>query len=257
MQLYIDGLARNITENDLIPLFAHFTSVVSIRVIRNIVSGESRGFALVTVTNDAEGQEAIEKLNGTMLAGRKLVVFKIHGTLPGEMEFREWLRETAREVLNKVRVKDFQTVVDYGCGPGIFSIAAARIVGLQGKVYALDVRPGALEKLREIAVKDGLTNIETMLIDKSTVSLSLDDESANVILLYDVLQEISDKQGLMKELHRVLKTDGVLSVFPMHIGTDKFLDLVNTVGLFLIRDRYGYAGFQSPSEVINLVKQSS
>ncbi len=254
MQLYVSGLSEDMSEKDLMPLLSGVGSVKSVRVIRDIVSGKSKGFALVTVTNETEGQDAIGRLDGMTLAGTKLTVFKIHDTLPGEMEFREWLRDNADKVLNEVGVKEGQTLVDYGCGPGIFSIAAAKIVSQNGKVYALDVRPRALERLKEIAIQNGLANLETMLLDKSTVPIALRDRIANVVLLYDVLQEIQDKPGLMIELHRILKPNGVLSVFPMHLGTDKLLDLVNAVNLFQVRDRYGVPGFQSASEIVNLTK---
>ncbi len=147
-------------------------------------------------------------------------------------------------------------MVDYGCGPGIFSIVAATIVGRQGKVFALDVRPEALEKLKEIAVRDDLPSLQTVLLDRSTVSVDLATGSADVIVVYDVLQEIPDKQGLIKELHRLLKADGVLSVFPMHLLTAKFLDLVDTSDLFQVRERQGVPGFQSASEVVNLTKRT-
>jgi SAM-dependent methyltransferase len=205
--------------------------------------------------NDAEGEEAIRKLNGLILADRQVLVARMHETLPGEMEFREWLRDNADEVLNKVGVREGQTLVDYGCGPGIFSIAAAKIVGRQGKVYAMDIRPRALTRLKEIAMEDGLPNLKTMLIDKSTVSVALSDGIADVVLLYDVLQEIQDKPRLMAELYRILKPSGVLSVFPMHLGTGKLLDLVDAVGLFQLRDRYGVSGFESASEIVNLTKR--
>ena len=255
MQLYIDGLSDSMTEQDLLPLFSPEDSIASLRVIRDIQSGDSRGFALAMVTDDARGQAVITRLNGAALGGRKLTVFKIHDTLPGEMEFREWMREKAEEVLGKAGVAASATAVDYGCGPGIFSLAAARLAGPRGKVIALDVRPKALEKLKETALNDGLTNLETMLIDRSTVSVPLADGTADVVLLYDVLQEIADKVGLLRELCRILRREGVLSIFPMHLGTERLLELVRTVGLFDVRDRQGFAGFHSASEIVNLVKR--
>ena len=121
-------------------------------------------------------------------------------------------------------------------------IAGASIVGRQGKVYALDVRPVALERLREAASRKGLDNIETMLLDRSTVSIALENEDVDVVLLYDVLQEIQDKPGLLKELHRILRQDGLLSVFPMHLGTDKFLNMINALRLVPIQGKLWSAG---------------
>jgi SAM-dependent methyltransferase len=254
MQLYIGGLSDNTTEDEVVALFSKIGIVESARVIRDISSGKSRGFAIVRMPNNTEGEEAIKKLNGLILADRQVLVARMHETLPGEMEFREWLRDNAQEVLERVGIRSAQTVFDFGCGSGAFSIASASIVGRRGKVYALDVRSGALERLRETASQEGLDNIETMLLDRSTVSIALENESVDVVLLYDVLQEIPDKTGLLKELHRILRQDGLLSVFPMHLGTDKFLNMINALGLFQFRERYGPPGFPSASEVLNFTK---
>lgn len=254
MQLHIAGLADSITEDKLVEPFSKIGTVESVRVIRDISSGKSKGFAVVRMPIDTEGQEAIKRLNGSMLADRKMIVTRMPETLPGELEFREWLTDNPYELLEGIGVRSVQTVLDFGCGPGVFSIACASIVGHQGKVYALDIRSKALERLKEAVSRKGLENIETMLLDKSGVSIALANESVDVILLYDVLQEIQDKQRLLKELHRILRQGGFLSVFPMHLGTDKFLNMINTLGLFQFRDRYRVPGFQSASEVINFKK---
>ena len=254
MQLYIGGLSDNTTEDELGMLFYKIGTVESVRIIRDIGSGKSKGFAVARMPNDAEGEEAIKKLNGLTLADRQVLVTRMHETLPGEMEFREWLGDNAHEILERIGIRSGQTVLDFGCGSGGFSIASASIVGYLGKVYALDVRPGALERLRKVAGSKGLGNIDTILLDKSTVSIDLENESVDVVLLYDVLQEIQDKPALIKELQRILRQDGLLSVFPMHLGTDKFLDMINALGLFRLRERYGPPGFLSASEVINLIK---
>jgi 2-polyprenyl-3-methyl-5-hydroxy-6-metoxy-1,4-benzoquinol methylase len=172
MQLYVDGLSPDTSEKDLVPLFAGVGSVESVKVIRDIVTGHSKGFALIKILDDTQAQAAIGRLNGTTLAGRKLVVFRVHDILPGEMEFREWLRDNAGEVISRVGVEESHTVVDYGCGPGIFSLAAARAVGQSGRVHALDIRPRALERLNALAAKNGLANIGTMLIDKAVPTWS-------------------------------------------------------------------------------------
>ncbi len=182
------------------------------------------------------------------------MVTRMPETLPGEMEFREWLREHADEVLKSVGVRKGQTVLDYGCGPGTFTIASARMAGERGRVYALDVRQRALERVGEEAKNKRLRNIVTMLADSSRMTIGLEDESIDTILVYDVMHDINDKRGLLEELHRVLKQDGFLSIFPMHMGDERMLEIVDESGRFRLRDSYGPPGHRTASRILNFEK---
>jgi 2-polyprenyl-3-methyl-5-hydroxy-6-metoxy-1,4-benzoquinol methylase len=257
MQIYIDGIPDSATDASLEGLFAGVRSFEYVKVVRDIASGRSRGFALASVTDDVEAREVVARLNGTPSGAAKLVVFKIHDTLAGEMEFREWMRDNAADILLKVGLSPGHTAIDYGCGPGIFSLAAARIAGSHGQVYALDVRQRALETLRERAASEGLSSLRTIMLDRTHIDVNLPDSTGDVVLLYDVLQEIQDKLALFNEIFRLLKPGGVLSVFPMHMGTDAFLRLNDKAGLFAVRERLGYPGFSSSSEIVNLIKPRS
>jgi SAM-dependent methyltransferase len=254
MQLYVGGLPLDAGEDELAQLFSGFDTVESVEIARDFQSGRSKGFGIVRMTDDTEGEKAIAQLNGTLLGGQKVVVTRVPDTLPGEFAVRQWLMENAREILIKVGIRERQTVLDYGCGPGTFTLAAAGIVGEGGRVYALDVRPRALERIREKAIGEKIENIENILLDTSGFATGLDDEIIDVVLLYDVFHDIKDKQGLLKELYRVLRPDGVLSVFPMHVGTAATLDMMNEYGLFSLSSRCGPEGYQVASEVLNFKK---
>jgi len=106
-------------------------------------------------------------------------------------------------------VREGQTVLDFGCGSGYFSIAAAKIVGERGKVYALDIHPLAVKAIEKKIARERLTNVITILSDRDT---GLPDESVDVILLYRTFQYVKDKKGLLQELHRVIKPTGNLLV---------------------------------------------
>lgn len=122
-------------------------------------------------------------------------------------------------------VREGQTFLDYGCGTGSFTIPAARMVGMKGKVYAVDYFPRQLEMVGRQSEKAGLSNIETILSDSQT---GLPDESVDTIWLCDVLHEIKERRAVLEELHRVLKNEGVLAI---HDGMkDRVLDY--TEGLF-------------------------
>jgi ubiquinone/menaquinone biosynthesis C-methylase UbiE len=106
-------------------------------------------------------------------------------------------------------VQEGHTFLDYGCGTGDFTIATARKVSATGKVYALDYFPRQLEIVSRRSEKAGLDNVETILSNSQT---GLPDESVDVVWLCDVLHEIKERRAVLEELHRVLRSDGILAV---------------------------------------------
>jgi len=138
--------------------------------------------------------------------------------------------------LQQVGIKEGQTVLDFGCGPGSYAIPAARMVGEKGRIYALDIHPLALRAVDRKAEKEGLTNITTILSDRDT---GLPDESVDVVLLYDTIHLIEDKGALLRELHRVMKPAGVLSILAEHMKVEDILWIGTKDGLFCLRDRCG------------------
>ena len=254
IQLRIAGLSPNTVNEDLMPLFTTVGIVEFVTVIRDITSGKSKGYAIVKIPDNRAALEAMNKLNGSFVKGSRITISQMPETMPGEMEFREWLADNANMVLREVGLKARQTILDFGCGPGIFTIPAAGIAGENGSVIAVDVRPQPLERVREKAMNAGLNNIRTVLVENSNLSTGLPNESTDVIMVFDMLHTVTDKQGLLRELHRVLKANGFLSIFPMHLGTVKLLDTVIKSRFFSLRDIFSAPGYHSPSEVVNLIK---
>jgi len=156
-----------------------------------------------------------------------------------ETDFKQWLQANVSDLLISVGLAKGQTVLDYGCGAGDFAVSASKVVGNAGKVYGMDVDADALASLRKKIKRRGLKNVEAILLKKSACDIPLARESIDVILLYDVLHLVDAKRPLLKRLRKVLKPDGFLSVFPMHIGAEKMLQMAQEEGLFAFRDRKG------------------
>lgn len=74
MNIYVGNLSPEITEEDLQQAFEAFGKVASVNVIKDKFSGVSRGFGFVEMPAKAEGQAAIDGLNGTQLKGQTLNV---------------------------------------------------------------------------------------------------------------------------------------------------------------------------------------
>ena len=74
MNIYVGNLSWQTIEADLQMLFETHGQVTSVAIIKDKYSGQSRGFGFIEMPNDAEGNAAIQALNGTELGGRALKV---------------------------------------------------------------------------------------------------------------------------------------------------------------------------------------
>jgi len=73
-KLYVGGLSYSTTQQSLQDAFAQAGTVTSATVITDKMTGRSRGFGFVEMTNDEEAEKAIEMWNGKELDGRRLTV---------------------------------------------------------------------------------------------------------------------------------------------------------------------------------------
>jgi RNA recognition motif-containing protein len=74
MNIYVGNLSYEVTEEDLKEAFEVFGEVETVKVIKDNYTGRSKGFGFVEMPSKAEGQSAIEGLNGKELKGRTLNV---------------------------------------------------------------------------------------------------------------------------------------------------------------------------------------
>jgi ubiquinone/menaquinone biosynthesis C-methylase UbiE len=150
----------------------------------------------------------------------------------GNFQFKGWLDKHAYEFLTEVGVKAGQIVLDFGCGSGTYTIPAAKLVGQDGRVYALDISKKALDKIEEKTKQEGLKNI--IRIDStSEEEIPLEDKTIDHVLLIDVLQEIDNREALFDEVYRILKPNGVVTVYPMHIKIEEIEGLAKSKSLIL------------------------
>ena len=101
------------------------------------------------------------------------------------------------------------TVLELGCGPGYFSPFIAKSIP-KGKLYLADIQPQMLEKARKRLEKKKITNVEFKLCDGN--SLPFADMMFDVAYLVTVLGEVANTDLYVRELFRVLKSGGILSV---------------------------------------------
>ena len=112
-------------------------------------------------------------------------------------------------MLGELGVTAGSTVVDYGCGPGLFTLAAARLVGSGGTVYAVDLEPRMVELARRRAAEAGLANVRAVTSDG--VRAALPDGVADFILCVQIMHyhaKREDRVAVACDLRRLLKAEG-------------------------------------------------
>jgi len=127
----------------------------------------------------------------------------------------DWLDRSERETeehpdaaLDAIGLKPGMVVADVGAGTGYMTLRMATRVGPTGKVYADDVQPEMLRRLRQNAAREKLTNIETVL--GTEVDPKLPTGKLDLILLVDVYHEFSQPQKMLRRMRESLKPDGRL-----------------------------------------------
>jgi ubiquinone/menaquinone biosynthesis C-methylase UbiE len=118
------------------------------------------------------------------------------------------------------------TVLDVGCGPGLFSIEMAQMVGKSGRVIASDLQEGMLQKVRD---KMKGTDLEERITlhkcEENKIGLS---EHVDFVLLFYVVHEVPNKEELFTEIRTILSPNGqVLMVEPpFHVSKAAFEETV-------------------------------
>lgn len=114
-------------------------------------------------------------------------------------------------------------VLDAGCGPGRLSIPAAKAIGSQGELTALDIQAGMLERAQKNARFAGLSNIR--LIQAGLGEGKLAKVCYDRAMLVTVLGEIPEQEAALQEIYRALRPGGILSVteviFDPHFQSSK------------------------------------
>jgi SAM-dependent methyltransferase len=142
------------------------------------------------------------------LSGRKIApVMGVGGA--------DWLDRGEREseenpegALDAIGFKPGMVVADIGAGTGYMTLKMAKRIGPSGKVYAEDVQPEMLRRLRQNAAEAKLANIQTVLGGEADPKLP--PGALDLILLVDVYHEFSQPQRMLRKMRESLKPDGRL-----------------------------------------------
>ncbi len=119
---------------------------------------------------------------------------------------RRWIQPPS-ELIEKLAIKPTDVVVDFGCGPGYYTIELAKKAKT---VVAVDLSPEMLKKAQRKAEKAGVGNIQ--FLQSNGTNIQLGNGSVDLVLLVTVYHEVGENEVVLKEFGRILKPDGKLVV---------------------------------------------
>ncbi len=148
--------------------------------------------------------------------GALLICFSLIGLSPGTAVAQESERDRSRdawqrpaEVFDAMSLKTGDRVADIGCGSGYFTFRLAARVGAEGKVYAVDIDRGAIDKVRKRKEREKLGQVEPVLGESSDPRLPND---LDAILIVDTYHEFRECDVMMQAVFRALKPGGRLVI---------------------------------------------
>jgi RNA recognition motif-containing protein len=97
-KLYIGNIDYSVCGQDLSVLFSEVGTVLAIRIVSDRVTGQSRGFGFVEMSNPHEAEKAISQFNGYTLLGRKMLVHLAHDNKELSQRIREAKQNHQKEL---------------------------------------------------------------------------------------------------------------------------------------------------------------
>ncbi len=164
------------------------------------------------------------------------------------MNIRKPFRNIEEE-MNLAGIRRGFYILDFGCGLGFNTIPAAKAVGKEGRVFALDFNKQAIKIVEKKISKNSLNNVK---IIESSCDTGLKNKSIDVVYLHNTLPMIKEKQKVLKEITRVIKTGGILSymsrlgsrIYGEDMFSDSRLKEILTDDFNLKKERNGHLIFE-------------
>lgn len=131
------------------------------------------------------------------------------------------------EKILSLYVREGETVIDLGCGPGFFIPGLAEAVGKTGKVFAVDIQKKAVDMIRKKINRTVYEDIVTPILSGGR-SIPV-KEKADFAFMFWMLHEVPDKKGVLQQLKSVMKPGAlVLLVEPkIHVSKKTFMEEIS------------------------------
>ena len=138
------------------------------------------------------------------------LIFKPAGAMMGS-RLRKWLMNPVK-TLQGADIRPGQTVLEVGCGTGFFTIPAAKMLGDEGRLVAMDALSDYIKVVSKKVQSADLKNVS--VVKRDALDTGLEAASMDTALLFGVIPfPALPLSRLLPEMHRVLKPEGRLAVW--------------------------------------------
>ena len=154
------------------------------------------------------------------------------------------------EILPNAGIQKGEIIADFGCGNGFYPLAAAKAVGKDGMVYAVDVKNEALEATLSAAKHENIKNIYTIRHDLEKPGVNIKDNSCDTVILSGILHLAKLQKNILRETYRVLKSGGKIVIIEWKKERLPFgPDISKRISAQEIGDIMAASGFRFKSEI--------
>jgi ubiquinone/menaquinone biosynthesis C-methylase UbiE len=149
------------------------------------------------------------------------------------------------KILQGAGIRPGMKVLEVGCGTGFFTITAARMLGEQGSLIAMDMLPISVETVTKKVQAAGLRNAQ--VIQGDALDTKLENEGLDEVIIFGVIPApMLPMEKLLVEMHRILRPGGVMAVWPpswvhqsiVQSGWFKYMGRQNSVSNYQRVDKY-------------------
>ena len=123
--------------------------------------------------------------------------------------------EKITNLLDTVKIKPGQRVLEPGCGTGRLTQILSAAVGTKGLVVAMDISEAMIERCRQRT-----RTLNNVLIEQAALEeMDLKNNFFDLILCFNVFPHLDDQPAALAIFHRILTPSGLLAIFHLHPST--------------------------------------
>ena len=142
-----------------------------------------------------------------------------------------------KKLIQRLDLQENHRVLEIGPGPGYFSVPVSKVLK-KGSLVLLDIQQEMLDIAKKRLEKRKIENVDYLLCNG--VEIDLEANSFDRVFMVAVIGEIENRNKYLKEIHRLLKDDGMLSISelagdPDKLSTEELEQLVSSFGFKAIQ----------------------